>query len=170
MSSIKTEYRGKLAYVGMGRVGTIVNYHYEEALNDVNEYWVYRPLRSKKEFITRERPVILQKVSYGMVDEILNVTLKIKGQFYPGWSIKHPNDEEDDLAFGKRLAVARAMGDTEAINALLDKDFVDTYDEEYHPDGDNATTSTEEPDNNEATKAVENPIETADPATTATAA
>lgn len=155
MANIKTDYRGKLAYVGMGRVGTIVNYHYEETLDDVKEYWVYRPLRSKKMFITKERPVILQKVSYGMVDEILNVTLKIKGQFYPGWSIKHPNDEEDDLAFGKRLAVARAMGDTEAINTLLDKDFVDTYDEEYHPEGDNNAADAEKPEATEEAEVTE---------------
>lgn len=138
MSNIKTDYRGKLAYVGMGRIGTIVKYYYEETLNDVKEYWVYRPLGYKKEYIVYKKPTILQKATFKMVDEILNVTLKIKGQYYPGWSIKHPKDEKFDNVYGKRLAVARAMGDEEAINYLLDKDFVDTYDEEYHPDGDNA--------------------------------
>lgn len=147
MSNIKTDYRGKLAYVGMGRIGTIVKYYYEETIDEVKEYWVYRPLGYKKEYIVYKKPIILQKATFKMVDEILNVTLKIKGQYYPGWSIKHPKDEKFDNVYGKRLAVARAMGDEDAINHLLDKDFVDSYDKEYHPDGDNAVVDDEDDSN-----------------------
>ena len=126
------KYCGKLAYRGKGRIGTIREYYYSENANGakLTEKFVYRALRSKQTLTTTNKPVIIESVKFAEANGAIFAAIKIKGQTYTGWSIKSPNDIRDNN-FGKRLAVARAFGDTDAIADLLDEDFNDTYEEEY---------------------------------------
>ena len=126
------KYCGKLAYRGEGRIGTIREYYYSENSSGAKptEKFVYRALRSKQTLTTTNKPVIIESVKFAEANGAIFAAIKIKGQTYTGWSIKSPNDVRDN-SFGKRLAVARAFGDTDAIADLLDEDFNDTYEEEY---------------------------------------
>ena len=130
------KYCGKLAYRGEGRIGTIWEYYYSENASGAKptEKFVYRPLRSKQTLTTTTKPVIIESVKFAEANGAIFAAIKIKGQTYTGWSIKSPNDVRDNN-FGKRLAVARAFGDTDAIADLLDEDFNDTYEEEYGEGG-----------------------------------
>lgn len=134
------KYCGKLAYMGEGRIGTIREYYYSENSSGAKstEKFVYRPLRSKQTLTTTTKPVIIESVKFAEANGAIFAAIKIKGQTYTGWSIKSPNDVRDNN-FGKRLAVARAFGDTDAIADLLDEDFNDTYEEEYG-EGEQSTT------------------------------
>ena len=124
-------YCGKLCYVGEGRIGTIVSYEYQEESGATPvKTWGYRPLRSKKVFYTDTKPTPIDSVKFSIVDNAMFVAVKIKGQTYCGWSVKSPNDIADP-SFGKRLAVARAIGDADAIANLIDDDFDADYQEEY---------------------------------------
>ena len=125
------KYCGKLAYRGEGRIGTIREDYYSE---NATEKFVYRALRSKQTLTTTNKPVIIESVKFAEANGAIFAAIKIKGQTYTGWSIKSPNDIRDNN-FGKRLAVARAFGDTDAIADLLDEDFNDTYEEEYGEGG-----------------------------------
>ena len=129
------KYCGKLAYRGEGRIGTIREYYYSENSSGAkpSEKFVYRALRSKQT-LTTTKPVIIESVKFAEANGAIFAAIKIKGQTYTGWSIKSPNDVRDNN-FGKRLAVARAFGDTDAIADLLDEDFNDTYEEEYGEGG-----------------------------------
>lgn len=126
------KYCGKLAYRGEGRIGTIMEYSYSESSSKAKpaEKFVYRALRSKQSLTTSNHPVIIESVKFAEANGALFTAIKIKGQIYTGWSIKAPGDTRDN-GFGKRLAIARARGDTDAIADLLDEDFNDTYEEEY---------------------------------------
>ena len=125
------KYCGKLAYRGEGRIGTIREYYYSENSGaKPTEKFVYRALRSKQTLTTTNKPVIIESVKFAEANGAIFAAIKIKGQTYTGWSIKSPNDVRDNN-FGKRLAIARAFGDTDAIADLLDEDFNDTYEEEY---------------------------------------
>lgn len=140
------KYCGKLAYRGEGRIGTIREYYYSENSSGAKptEKFVYRPLRSKQTLTTTTKPVIIESVKFAEANGAIFAAIKIKGQTYTGWSIKSPNDVRDNN-FGKRLAIARAFGDTDAIADLLDEDFNDTYEEEYgdgEPSSEKAATST----------------------------
>ena len=130
------KYCGKLAYRGEGRIGTIREYYYSENSSGAKptEKFVYRALRSKQTLTTTTKPVIIESVKFAEANGAIFAAIKIKGQTYTGWSIKSPNDVRDNN-FGKRLAVARAFGDTDAIADLLDEDFNDTYEEEYGEGG-----------------------------------
>ena len=141
------KYCGKLAYRGEGRIGTIREYYYSENSSGAKptEKFVYRPLRSKQTLTTTNKPVIIESVKFAEANGAIFAAIKIKGQTYTGWSIKSPNDVRDNN-FGKRLAVARAFGDTDAIADLLDEDFNDTYEEEYG-DGEPSSTKDAEPAN-----------------------
>lgn len=124
-------YCGKLCYVGEGRIGTIVSYEYQEESGATPvKTWGYRPLRSKKIFYTDTKPTPIESVKFSVVDNAMFVALKIKGQTYCGWSVRSPKDTVD-ASFGKRLAVARAIGDADAIADLIDDDFDADYQEEY---------------------------------------
>lgn len=140
------KYCGKLAYRGEGRIGTIREYYYSENSSGAKptEKFVYRPLRSKQTLTTTTKPVIIESVKFAEANGAIFAAIKIKGQTYTGWSIKSPNDVRDNN-FGKRLAIARAFGDTDAIADLLDEDFNDTYEEEYgegEPSSEKAATPT----------------------------
>ena len=126
------KYCGKLAYRGEGRIGTIREYYYSENSSGAKptEKFVYRTLRSKQTLTTTTKPVIIESVKFAEANGAIFAAIKIKGQTYTGWSIKSPNDVRDNN-FGKRLAIARAFGDTDAIADLLDEDFNDTYEVEY---------------------------------------
>lgn len=142
------KYCGKLAYRGEGRIGTIREYYYSENSGGgakPTEKFVYRPLRSKQTLTTTTKPVIIESVKFAEANGAIFAAIKIKGQTYTGWSIKSPNDVRDNN-FGKRLAIARAFGDTDAIADLLDEDFNDTYEEEYG-DGESATETATAPTN-----------------------
>lgn len=141
------KYCGKLAYRGEGRIGTIREYYYSENSNGAKptEKFVYRALRSKQTLTTTNKPVIIESVKFAEANGAIFAAIKIKGQTYTGWSIKSPNDVRDNN-FGKRLAIARAFGDTDAIADLLDEDFNDTYEEEYG-DGEPTTETTTAPTN-----------------------
>ena len=141
------KYCGKLAYRGEGRIGTIREYYYSESASGAKptEKFVYRPLRSKQTLTTTTKPVIIESVKFAEANGAIFAAIKIKGQTYTGWSIKSPNDVRDNN-FGKRLAVARAFGDTDAIADLLDEDFNDTYEEEYG-DGESSSTKAAAPAN-----------------------
>ena len=129
------KYCGKLAYRGEGRIGTIREYYYSENSGaKPTEKFVYRALRSKQTLTTTNKPVIIESVKFAEANGAIFAAIKIKGQTYTGWSIKSPNDVRDNN-FGKRLAIARAFGDTDAIADLLDEDFNDTYEEEYGEGG-----------------------------------
>lgn len=140
------KYCGKLAYRGEGRIGTIREYYYSENSSGAKptEKFVYRPLRSKQTLTTTTKPVIIESIKFAEANGAIFAAIKIKGQTYTGWSIKSPNDVRDNN-FGKRLAIARAFGDTDAIADLLDEDFNDTYEEEYgegKPSSEKAATPT----------------------------
>lgn len=135
------QYCGKLCYVGGGRIGTIVSFEYKEDSNTIPvKMWGYRPLRSKKVFYTAKKPTPIESVKFSTVENAMFVAIKIKGQTYCGWSVKSPKDKIDS-SFGKRLAVARAIGDADAIANLIDADFDADYQEEY---GEGETTKTAE--------------------------
>lgn len=125
------KYCGKLCYVGSGRIATIVSHEYKEDVDSTPvSNWGYRPLRTKQVFYTDVKPVPVESVKFVNVDNAIMVALKIKGQTYCGWSVRAPGDKLD-YSLGRRLAVARAMGDTQAIADLLDEDFNNDYQEEY---------------------------------------
>lgn len=128
---MKTEFRGKLVYAGKGRLGVITKYSYEEGVNgDPIEKWTIRIVKTNIETETTIKPTMLQGVRYAYGERTLFVEIKARGQYYPGYAILSPIDTKDN-SFGKRLAIARAMGDAEAIIDLLDEDFDAAYVEEY---------------------------------------
>ena len=129
------KYCGKLVYIGKGRIGTVTNYEYHETGNAVNESWTCRLLRSKSTVMVTEKPLIIESVGFAVIKNALTCAVRIKGQTYCGYAIKAPEDINDG-GFAKRLAVARAIGDTDGIAELLDEDFNATYEEEYHDGND----------------------------------
>ena len=133
---MKTEFRGKLVYAGKGRLGVITKYFYEEGVDgEPIEKWTVRIVKTKIETETTTKPTMIQGVRYAYGEKTLFVEIKARGQYYPGYAILSPTDTKDN-SFGKRLAIARAMGDAEAIVDLLDEDFAATYIEEYGEDED----------------------------------
>lgn len=133
---MKTEFRGKLVYAGKGRLGVITKYFYEEGVDgNPVEKWTIRIVKTKIETETITKPTMIQGVRYAYGEKTLFVEIKARGQYYPGYAILSPTDTKDN-SFGKRLAIARAMGDAEAIVDLLDEDFAATYIEEYGEDED----------------------------------
>ena len=128
---MKTEFRGKLVYAGKGRIGVVTKYFYEEGVDgEPIEKWTVRLVKTKIETETTTKPTMIQGIRYAFGEKTLFVEVKAKGQYYPGYAILSPTDTKDN-SFGKRLAIARAMGDAEAIADLLDEDFNATYVEEY---------------------------------------
>ena len=141
---MKTEFRGKLVYAGKGRLGVITKYFYEEGVDgEPIEKWTVRIVKTKIETETTTKPTMIQGVRYAYGEKTLFVEIKARGQYYPGYAILSPTDTKDN-SFGKRLAIARAMGDAEAIVDLLDEDFAATYIEEYGEDEGDAAAEDEE--------------------------
>ena len=136
-----SKYRGKLVYMGMGRIGVVSGYSYDENQTDIDETWFIRPVKGSNDDIveTNTKPTILDGVKYGTIGKTLFVEVTIKGQSYPGYAILSPNDEKVNW-IGRCLAVARAMGDTESIASLLKTANYDSSDE----DADTADTSDED--------------------------
>lgn len=110
--------------MGMGRIGVVSGYSYDENQTDIDETWFIRPVKGSNDDIveTNTRPTILDGVKYGTIGKTLFVEVTIKGQSYPGYAILSPNDEKVNW-IGRCLAVARAMGDAEGITSLLDENW-----------------------------------------------
>jgi hypothetical protein len=120
-----TKYKGKLVYAGKGRLGVIEDYYYHEgkiSIDEPAEKWVIRICKSHDTVTVISKPTIINSVKYVLGERTIFVELKIKNQFYPGYAILSPNDTKDN-SFGKRLALARAMGDAEGITSLLDENW-----------------------------------------------
>lgn len=127
------KYFGKLAYIGAGVYGTIVRYDYTECPGGIEEFWRIRPVgrKDKDSVVVSKKPLILNTVKFTRIDNTIFCAVKIGNVTLPGYAICSPSDK-DNGRFGKKLAVARALGDASEV---LDEDFDNDYFEEYGESG-----------------------------------
>lgn len=139
-----TKYYGKLAYIGAGKYGTIVNYFYSESASGKKAHWEIRPIGEEREkiIIVTEEPLILTSVKFARIDNVVFCAAVVNGETLPGYAICAPRDR-DSNSFGRRLALARAV-DKDGVADLLDEDFFDDYVEEYGTSEDNKAKPADE--------------------------
>ena len=134
-SAKKEKYYGTLAYAD-GEIRKVIS-HVKEVTEDSDgikhsEYWILKNFGYVSKIVSVEAYKIMTAL------DTVTAVVKVDGRTYIGHAQCNPNDQFDG-AFGRKLALARAMHDHSMINYLeelsnwsLDADGTNEDDDDEH--------------------------------------
>lgn len=117
----RKRYFGSKAYYGAGRLGRIVEHDIVEDETGLYEVFYLLDGQSKEEIepLFRNEIVVLDSVRFTSVKNTIVAVAVVDGRTYVGYAVSNPNDETYDVVLGRKLALARAMKDTDGIDELM---------------------------------------------------
>jgi hypothetical protein len=134
-SAKKEKYYGTLAYAD-GEIRKVIEYTKEvtESADGIkhNEYWNLKGLGYVSKIVSVEAYKIMTAL------DTVTAVVKVDGRTYIGHAQCNPSDEFDG-AFGRQLALARAMHDHAMIKALEEYSNWNWDDDDDDADGDGGT-------------------------------
>jgi hypothetical protein len=134
-SAKKEKYYGTLAYAD-GEIRKVIEYTKEvtESADGIkhNEYWNLKGLGYVSKIVSVEAYKIMTAL------DTVTAVVKVDGRTYIGHAQCNPSDEFDG-AFGRQLALARAMHDHAMIKALEEYSNWNWGDDDDDADGDGGT-------------------------------
>lgn len=117
----RKRYFGSKAYYGAGRLGRIVEHDIVEDETGLYEVFYVEDKQSKEaEALFRNEIVVLDSVRFASIKNTIVAVAVVDGRTYVGYAVSNPNDETYDAVLGRKLALARAMEDTDGIAELME--------------------------------------------------
>lgn len=118
----RKRYFGSKAYWGAGRLGRIVEHDIVEDETGLYEVFYVEDGQSKEETeaLFRNEIVVLDSVRFASIKNTIVAVAVVDGRTYVGYAVSNPDDETYDAVLGRRLALARAMKDTDGIAELME--------------------------------------------------
>lgn len=117
----RKRYFGSKAYYGAGRLGKIVEHDIVEDETGLYEvFYVEDKQSTEAEALFRNEIVVLDSVRFASIKNTIVAVAIVDGRTYVGYAVSNPNDETYDAVLGRKLALARAMKDTDGIAELME--------------------------------------------------
>ena len=116
----RKRYFGSKAYLGAGRLGKITKHSVVEDEMGLYEFFDAEDGQSKEtNSYFRNELVVLDSVRFASIKNTIVAVAVVDGRTYVGYAVSNPNDETYDAVIGRKLALARAMKDTDGIDELM---------------------------------------------------